>query len=140
MRLNTIAVALLVASTTYAEVVGQPSFECNDCIRAFQEPAQRCAKNRFSIGLDFANEIGSLPADERKCVCTEVASNKWVNACRAICPVRETNDMYARFELAKSQCVGVSTQSGGSSSATLSLASGAGAALAIAAAAAQAFF
>ncbi|KAF9936896.1 hypothetical protein BGZ67_001913 [Mortierella alpina] len=139
MRFHTIAVALLVAAFTAAQKEGLPTQECNDCTVAIQRPVQQCAKNRFSIGFDFADEVGTLPAEERKCVCAEIASNKWVNACRSICPVKRTDSMYKQFEIAKPQCAGVSEQPGSSSSVVGSLAPSAGAALAIAAAVAQAF-
>ncbi|KAF9941763.1 hypothetical protein BGZ67_004101 [Mortierella alpina] len=135
MRLNTIAVALLVAATTYAQTEGRTRPSSASTVREV-----------LSRPLNFvpeADRIGTFEPVEKKCICTEVASNKWVNACRAICPVEWTDLMYSRFEIAKTQCVGVSTQPTqpeSASSAALSLASGAGAALFIAAAVVQAFF
>ncbi|KAF9915998.1 hypothetical protein FBU30_001583 [Linnemannia zychae] len=140
MRLNTIAAVLLVASITSAQREGLPTQECNDCIGSIERPVQECIKTGFSIGFDFANEVSTLPADEKKCVCALVLSSKWVNACRSICPVATTDRMYKNFEIAKPQCAGVSAQPVSPSSAMDSLVPSAGIALAITAAAAQVFF
>jgi len=140
MRFYTIAAALLVAAIASAQTIGFPTEECNACTIAIERPVQKCIKMGFSIGFDFANKVSEMPLDERKCVCAEVASNKWVNACRAICPVKITDSLYAKFEVAKPQCVGISAETGSSNSVMGPLAPNAGAALAIVAAAAQAFF
>ncbi|KAK3817833.1 MAG: hypothetical protein J3R72DRAFT_460612 [Linnemannia gamsii] len=140
MHLHTIAAALLVSAITSAQRAGLPTSECYDCLSSIEKPVQLCTKNRFSIGFDFADEVGTLPTDEKKCVCAEVSSSKWVNACRSICPVSKTDSMYAKFETAKTQCAGVSAEPVSPSSATSFLVPSAGAAVAIAAAAAQAFF
>ncbi|KAF9948583.1 hypothetical protein BGZ72_009513 [Mortierella alpina] len=140
MRIQTITTLLLVAAIASAQREGIPTTECHDCMNGIERPVQNCIKTGFSIGFSFAKEVSTLPADEKKCVCAEVASNKWVNACRAICPVKMTDSLYEKFEIAKPQCAGVSAKPEGSSSASASLAPSAGAALAIAAATAQSFF
>ncbi|KAF9965542.1 hypothetical protein BGZ70_004620 [Mortierella alpina] len=139
MRFHTLAAVLLVAATASAQTQGLPTPECNDCQISIERPVQQCIKVGFSIGFDFADKVSTMPADEKQCVCAEVASNKWVNACRAICPAKLTDSMYKKFEIAKPQCVGVSAQPKSSNSVMGPLAPSAGAALAIAAAAAQAF-
>ncbi|KAF9343042.1 hypothetical protein BGX34_007289, partial [Mortierella sp. NVP85] len=110
MRLNTIAAVLLVAAITSAQREGFPTEECSNCLNSIEKPVQECIKTGFSIGFDFADEVSTLPADEKKCVCAEVLSSKWVNACRSICPVRMTDSLYKKFETAKPQCAGVSAQ------------------------------
>ncbi|KAK3806755.1 MAG: hypothetical protein J3Q66DRAFT_392830 [Benniella sp.] len=140
MRLNTIVAVLLVAATASAQREGLPTQECNDCLSSIEKPVQKCIKNGFSIGFSFADKVSTLPADEKKCVCAEVLSSKWVNACRSICPVALTDSLYKKFETAKPQCAGVSAQPESPSSAMDSLIPGAGVALAIAAAVAQVFF
>ncbi|KAG0276616.1 hypothetical protein BGZ97_010057, partial [Linnemannia gamsii] len=101
MRLHTIAAALLVATISSAQQpTGLPSYECHECVSSFEMPVELCLKTGFSIGFDFADRINKLPADEKKCVCAEVAANKWVNACKSICPVAVTDMMYKHFETA----------------------------------------
>ncbi|CAO3570004.1 unnamed protein product [Mortierella alpina] len=153
MRLSTIAVASLVAATAYA---GTATPECAECIRAVEGTVQGCLKLfRFSIGFDFADRISTFEPQEKKCICTVVGANKWVNACKDICPADWTDLLYSRFETAKTQCVGVPTEvtdpsspkpstgiigvGSGTFSAASSLTSSSGAALLVAAAVAQAF-